>query len=435
MEAQQKCSERGCAFPAARGGILCPHHLAMFDVSDDETLENDSLLSEMPGEVLLLAFQPKLGGGKRNGIDISPTCVVPEFEEGDNAGRPTQQVYVMGPQEAGIARWIEDKEKEQQQQKYESIFHNAATMNRYRKCIRLRQCVECGKPLNSNEKALECELCRKKSNRARRTVRKRRARAGTCVECGKRMESAVLPQRKTCEICRKGKNKKQRIRRRRLRGLPLGVLFNSKEVARIVGVHPCTVARWVRTKRIQSPAWHGKRGVRWTQEDLKALRRYKVKFYKKLRRKGFSRRTIRAKARKSERIRRRLRRSLGQCIQCGAKVETSGRCFCLKCRTNLNASRRARREAKFRNSRICPQCGKYPAVEGKSSCADCLQRSTERATLRYRLRKVAQVCTGCGKKTDTDMVLCSACSEKGKKYKKRHREEIRAKATEAVRIA
>jgi len=394
MEVQQKCGERGCPFPANGTDGLCGPHRAMFSETDSS------------GE-LFEEFQSQPGSGRRNGTDVGHPEVLAGIFSHD-----------LSMDHGGVfSREVAADKKE-----YRRIVRNAVSMKKYRKYVLLRRCVECGKPLNSNEKAFECERCRKKSNRARRTVRKLRARAGLCVECGKRMESAVLPQRKTCESCRKGKNKKQRIRRRRQRGLPLsGVLYNTKEVASIVGVHPLTVARWVRTKRIQSPAWHG-RGVRWTQGDLKALRRYKVKFYKKLRRKGFSRRTIRARARKSGRIRARLRRSLGQCVQCGAKVEISGRWFCLKCRTNLNASRRARREAKFRNSRICPQCEKRPAVEGKSSCADCLQKAKERTTLRYRQRKRAGLCVDCGGQRDTrGMLKCSACSENSNKRRKQRR--------------
>jgi len=378
-----KCSERGCPFPPIPGHDFCSRHSAMFEGTlesiGDEEPSGELPPSQIPGELLVAGLQPRL-----------PDLVTRRNPSAEGLSEHRGMRYFWQP----AAVWDHEG-----------------------------RCTRCGGSRDrANKRCSQCLAEIKKLLEQCRAV-------GRCLDCKSRPARRSMT---TCEACSNRRARRLRLWRRKLRGLPLsGALYNSKQVAKIVGVDADTVSRWVRQGKIKPPALRGPaRGFYWTQQDVDAVREYKGRFYHKTPgRKTVSRSTILARAREYKLRIVNLRRSLGQCIQCGAKVEISGRCFCLKCRTNFNASRRARREAKFRNSRICQPCGKRPAVEGKASCADCLQKAKERATLRYRLRKRAGLCIYCGGQRDArGMLKCSACSENSNKRRNELRKRQRVSA-------
>ena len=165
-------------------------------------------------------------------------------------------------------------------------------------------------------------------------------------------------------------------------------LYNSKEVARIVGVHKSTISYWLKRGWIVSPAWHGKRAVYWTDKELKTIRKFKLRRYKPNSPRRTTHKTTRlprkevlARGRRRSNKRYLLRRSLGLCNKCLAKVEIAGRWRCNKCLAEQRDKRKSQRA-------FCPICNKPPIKSG-AICEICRQkarRATNRLSAAQKLR-------------------------------------------------
>lgn len=78
------------------------------------------------------------------------------------------------------------------------------------------------------------------------------------------------------------------------------------------------------------------------------------------------------------------------------------------CRRCTDQSRK-RQKAKTKNG-TCHQCGKQPAVEGKTRCAACAKKQTNVTRLRYKRNADAGLCGKCGKRPPAeDRTCCQAC--------------------------
>lgn len=381
-----KCAERGCVFPPAPGETLCRQHLEMFAVDESDEEQTEEALEESSS---LRA----------------------------NVARPEVLSEILNRNLSTDKGGVFSREVAAERGQYKRILLNARVMQNIREKIRSRKCINCGTGLRPGDVTQRCQTCKDLQSRAKKDLWRRRKASGICARCGQR---PARPSKTTCSKCADRIRTYERKETRRRLNLPTqSSLYTVVEAAKIVGVSDETMHAWIRRSRIQFR--RGVRMFRLTDKDLSTLRNLKRRWYKK-RKHRFSKASVRARARKCQDRRHQLRRSLGLCLCCGA--EASGRCFCEKCASRINTRCKERRDRKWKESRLCLQCGRRPAVEGKSKCSACRSMSSECEKSRRAKRKKAGLCTQCGgKRNRPGNLMCVACSRKAGAEKAARREK------------
>jgi hypothetical protein len=247
IESQSKCKEKACPFPADGLDGLCARHREMFSVDEEEERSAEKLFAEVQ-------LRRNTGRHVKGGHHLD--LANPEA----NAASISKEINT---DKGGLY----SKEVAAERAKYKRIFVNARALNRYRERQRLHNCVTCGGPLEPKETRVQCRSCANQDKRARLPLQKRRRELGVCPKCGKRPPEAG---RRDCVDCNKRRAAYEMQRRRKEMGLAQSDrLYNSKEVARIIGVHKSTISYWLERGWIVSPAWRGKRALYWTDKELK----------------------------------------------------------------------------------------------------------------------------------------------------------------------
>jgi len=79
-----------------------------------------------------------------------------------------------------------------------------------------------------------------------------------------------------------------------------------------------------------------------------------------------------------------------------------------------------------KNSGLCTRCWKYPAIENRTQCNDCLERGRVQAHLRRAQRKQNHLCSQCGKPISDNKARCHDCNEKYLNYRREFAEARKA---------
>ena len=248
----------------------------------------------------------------------------------------------------------------------------------------------------------------------RRTAERRAA--GLCLKCGKRPPA---PHRSQCGPC---------IEKRRSADLARHHRRTAERAAR--GLCPKCGKQPPATGRTLCEACNEKRNRAGRARDAR------------LRAAGTPRRDReRARAYERERSRREVeqRRAAGLCRHCGKAPALEGRTTCGPCAEARRARERAkyargkaegklyggrkvetrrrtgrersrRRDEARRVAGLCTGCGRHPPVEGGATCESCREarRAAERAL--YASRRAAGLCGSCGGPTTDGGSRCAPCA-------------------------
>ena len=351
VESQSKCKEKACPFPADGPDGLCGRHRDMFSEEKEEWQSAEGLFAEVQ-------LRRNTGRHVKEGHHLD--LANPEA----NAARFNKEIST---DKGGLF----SREVAAERDKYKRIFSNARAKNRYQRRVRLHLCTTCGNPLEPKETRLQCRSCRNRNKGRCLPLHQRRRELGVCPKCGKEPPAAG---RRDCVDCNKKRAAWDMRQRRKEMGLGQSDrLYNSKEVARIIGVHKSTISYWLTRGWIVSPAWHGKRALYWTDKELKAIRKFKLRRYKENPRRTtrkttrLPRKEVLARGRRRSNKRYLLRRSLGLCNKCVAKVEIAGRWLCNRCLAEQRDKRKSQRA-------FCSLCSKPPIKSG-IICEACRQKA------------------------------------------------------------
>lgn len=118
---------------------------------------------------------------------------------------------------------------------------------------------------------------------------------------------------------------------------------------------------------------------------------------------------------------RKIRKSNGKCVQCGAELDRAGSC-CIRCNNANNNSKLAIVKDLHSNNQ-CSTCRKPLDREGWF-CTECCNNLKLRARIRSAERRARGECVQCGQKTE-GYSSCRRCLDmlKERRYKK-NREKV-----------
>lgn len=116
------------------------------------------------------------------------------------------------------------------------------------------------------------------------------------------------------------------------------------------------------------------------------------------------------------------RRRLGLCVQCGENA--NGKSKCPGCAEKDSAARNRRKELR-RTQGNCTECGN-PAEAGYALCPGCIEKNTQAALSRYYKNKAKGACRVCGAETEEGAARCSTHAAEFRAYQNKRVEKKRA---------
>lgn len=348
---QPRCKEKSCPFPLDGSDGFCGYHRAMFSCQDST-------------EELLAEVQPRRNTGRHNGSDI---------------GRPEAMEALRGGQ-VWFCKGLLDR------------------IN-YRENVRLRKCVNCWKPLDSNETRKKCQTCRSRSSRKYLQRQKRRRDSCLCTKCGQ--QAAATGRRFCLFCCQRNRGRKYQARRKSL-GLPKYKLTHTSRE---------NDANTTREKRREI-------GLCLRCGDPKVI---------------ISGRRVcnRCIARQKSRREKKGWRS-GICMNCCRRPVVANLSQCFECRQRSLKTGRERYHRRKREG-LCTRCGhKGDGKPMRSSlCSACYAKLKEKAGRKVSKRWKAGLCRRCGKFPAEPGSLCKNCRNRAKDQAKRDRIRQSKKASAA----
>src|ERR1017187_10560906 len=124
--------------------------------------------------------------------------------------------------------------------------------------------------------------------------------------------------------------------------------------------------------------------------------------------------------REYQRNKRKRWKDAGLCMRCGKRSAVEGRTSCAECIEEAIEKRKEKR-----SQGVCTYCAKQnPVIPGTSYCQDCCVKITRRNKKIHQERLAGGLCTNCGENPSrSGKLTCSKCAKETRKFNQRNKKK------------